>query len=30
MGEKIESYECVVDKKPRIMYRYFNEIFEEW
>lgn len=29
MGEKIDPKECSPDKKPRIMYRYFDEIFEE-
>jgi len=29
LGDKIESKECIPDKKPRIMYRYFDEIFEE-
>ncbi|PNE20171.1 hypothetical protein V511_10180 [Mesotoga sp. Brook.08.YT.4.2.5.1] len=28
-GMKIESNECVIDKKHRIMFRYFSEIFEE-
>ena len=29
IGEKIDPKECIPDKKPRIMYRHFDEIFEE-
>ncbi len=28
IGDKIDPKECLPDKKPRIMYRYFDEIFE--
>jgi carbamoyl-phosphate synthase large subunit len=29
VGDKIDPQECSPDKKSRIMYRYFEEIFEE-
>ncbi len=29
LGDRIDQKECIPDKKPRIMYRYFEEIFEE-